>query len=513
MQRLTRSQFMLVIAMAAASLAARAVFLDARAIWFDEASSWLTAQMSAHELLASLRASTHVPLYYPLLSSWASVFGNSPVALRSFSVLFGLLTVFGCGVIGRQLHQCFTDRADEEQVVWFGLFVAALVGLSAFQVHCSVEARMYSLGTFLTVCTTACALRLRERPDSRATWFWLGVTTIASVYTHHLLVVTAAVQAAWLWWMPQENPDGEDGQSPCLWKARRYWVITTTTVILLWLPALWLWWQQFHRVRSGFWIQPMSLWTLPQTCLEFVASPPPGRWWEFREIGIPAALCFAWVLVDSWRRRDAHIRLLVLQSVVPVFVIGLVSLSTPLWEARYFRFAHVTLMILVANWLWEISPEQKHRIGIVTSSLLLSLVGVACFWGWRDIPHCQAMRGAMIEIENQTGVSRLVLVRSPLDFVVAKYYGSRPSAEGLQVRFWPQNADGPGEASHLITVTDYYHVADFRDVTEAWVIEPAHAQLSVLQTISDETAVYESDSSLEAWSVRLGRIPLECTQN
>jgi hypothetical protein len=170
-------------------------------------------------------------------------------------------------------------------------------------------------------------------------------------------------------------------------------------------------------------------------------------------------------------------------------------------------------MILVAIWLWEISPERNRRLGVVASSLLLSLTGVACFWVWRDIPHRQAIRGAMAQIENQTGSSGVVLVRSPLDFVVAKYYGSRSEAAGLCVRLWPEKTDEAGDAGHLITAADYYQAANFREQSYVWVIEPTHTQSPVLAPLGGETVVYESDFWLDAWSVKVGQVLIDHTRH
>ncbi len=87
----------------AVSLALRVVYLDERSLWFDEASSWLTSQFPLHRLMDSLKQSTHVPLYYPLLRIWMAIFGDSPTAIRSLSVVLGLLTACACGLLGGKL--------------------------------------------------------------------------------------------------------------------------------------------------------------------------------------------------------------------------------------------------------------------------------------------------------------------------------------------------------------------------------------------------------------------------
>ena len=168
--------------------------------------------MPLADLTHSLTQSTHVPLYYPVLRIWMSVFGDSPTALRSLSVLLGMCTAIGSGWLGwLVLHSSVANRPRGEretsdvegttsQTKWFGLFCAAVCGLNAFQVHASVEARMYSLGTFLTILSTGLALHVRSNPDCLRHWMLLTIVTLASLYTHHLLALTALVQALWLAW-------------------------------------------------------------------------------------------------------------------------------------------------------------------------------------------------------------------------------------------------------------------------------------------------------------------------
>lgn len=130
-----------------------------------------------------------------------AVFGDSPVALRGMSVTFGLTTVVGCGFLGRQLFQSMMPRHESSQANWFGIFCASLCGLNAFQVLASVEARMYSLGTMLQVLSTIATLNVAAAPHQKRRWLWLVVVTLASLYTHHFLALTAGINAMWLLYM------------------------------------------------------------------------------------------------------------------------------------------------------------------------------------------------------------------------------------------------------------------------------------------------------------------------
>ncbi|MFY9253037.1 MAG: hypothetical protein WAO83_06265 [Fuerstiella sp.] len=505
------------------SLALRLVNIDARSIWFDEASSWLTANMPLADLTHSLTQSTHVPLYYPVLRIWMSVFGDSPTALRSLSVLLGMCTAIGSGWLGwLVLHSSVANRPRGEretsdvegttsQTKWFGLFCAAVCGLNAFQVHASVEARMYSLGTFLTILSTGLALHVRSNPDCLRHWMLLTIVTLASLYTHHLLALTALVQALWLAWHLCSVPvtDRSVNQPQRRWM---YWKLSVGAVTLGWMPALLLWWKQFHRIQQGFWIPAMDAWTLPRTCLEFFASPPPGRWWEFREFGVPVLLSLVFVFCFVWTMGGPKIRLLVLQSLVPMVVVGLVSLKTPLWEARYFRFAHVSILLCVAFCVWNLSTRIHARRMLASITLLTMFCGSLLFWQWRDIPKRQANRGAAMLINSDAASARVpVVVTSPIDFIVMKYYGRQLQWPAERVKLWTGKNRDAAAAVHLISDADWWHppASDSPANDKVWLVEPVQSESLIPEVLLNRSVgVFRSDLWLDAWTVRIWKTPI-----
>src|SRR5437899_1954089 len=53
----------------------------------------LALRDSVADVLAGVRADTHPPLYFLLLHFWIRLFGESDLALRSLSALFGVLAL------------------------------------------------------------------------------------------------------------------------------------------------------------------------------------------------------------------------------------------------------------------------------------------------------------------------------------------------------------------------------------------------------------------------------------
>ncbi len=496
----------------------RIAFIDRRSLWFDEGSSWLTAHFGPADLLNSLRQSTHVPLYYPVLRAWMILFGESPVVLRSMSVFFGLLTVMACGLLGKAIAPVDTipQRQRLQAARWFGLFCAALCGCNAFQVWSSVEARMYSLGTLLTVLSTFATLTVAAHPNDLRRWLALVGLTMACVYAHHFLALTSLVQAAWLIWSIR-RPSASDGlsvevRSRVQSVATRYWMISVLVVGVLWVPGLALWSVQLQRVHHDFWIEPMSLWSVLETCCDFFLSPPPGRRWEFHWLGLSSAGLLLWLMLRLVRTMQASVALLWFQSIVPIGLIALVSLHTPLWESRYFRFAHVSLLVCVAMSLWTLSSNQKTRFAVCLLSLGVSIGASVASWDLRNVPGRQAVRGAMLQIAKaDPNAEMAVVVCSPMDFIVARCYAQHLNWSDERVKLWAGFQKLPEGAVHLITANDWWD-PDINpgDQESVWLLGSGDRASSIFSSLppGEHELKFPSDTWLDHWTVHLTRTDL-----
>ena len=109
------------------------------ALWYDEACSWATATDKAgimHNLLnVDLQ---HTPLYFVLLKIWMKIFGQGEIALRSLSLIFGILTIPLAYITGKK-------------IIKNGVLPALICTVSPVLVLFSAEVRMYSLVVFLVL--------------------------------------------------------------------------------------------------------------------------------------------------------------------------------------------------------------------------------------------------------------------------------------------------------------------------------------------------------------------------
>jgi 4-amino-4-deoxy-L-arabinose transferase-like glycosyltransferase len=172
-------------AILAVGLALRLIHLGRESLWLDESESWLHARRGLHVLWTQV-LSPHPPLYFSLLRLWL-LFGDSEAALRSLSVLFGVIAIALTYVLGRQVAGART-----------GLFAAALMATSALQIEYSQEARSYELLTAATVMASIgvvgvlAATRAGMWPSLIVCATYVGGMLIA-LYAHNIALLLFAV--------------------------------------------------------------------------------------------------------------------------------------------------------------------------------------------------------------------------------------------------------------------------------------------------------------------------------
>ena len=135
-------------------------------LWYDEACSWATSTDKAgimHNLLnIDLQ---HTPLYFIFLKFWMKFFGQAEVAMRSFSLIFGLLTIPLAFIAGNKISK---------NGFWAGLICA----VSPLLVIFSTEIRMYSLVVFLVLLSINYLLDFEQKGDKKSLSKLIGVNIL-----------------------------------------------------------------------------------------------------------------------------------------------------------------------------------------------------------------------------------------------------------------------------------------------------------------------------------------------
>ena len=113
-----------------------------------------------------------LPLYYMILRWWANIFGFDEFSLRSFSAIFGILSIGAVFYLARYL---FDER--------IGLLAALFSSINLTLIWYSQEARQYSYLLFLSLLSVIFLVRaLREKKVS----FFIGLIIVNAfiIYSH-----------------------------------------------------------------------------------------------------------------------------------------------------------------------------------------------------------------------------------------------------------------------------------------------------------------------------------------
>ncbi|MBZ0257255.1 glycosyltransferase family 39 protein, partial [bacterium] len=115
-------------------------FVNFKPLWVDEGYSALLARRSFSEINQALAYDAGPPMYYDLLHIWRMLFGESELALRSLSLLFGMATTV--------LIYQFARRWLSPRIAIYAALIWVVHPLSLFYLS---QARNYTLLTALAV--------------------------------------------------------------------------------------------------------------------------------------------------------------------------------------------------------------------------------------------------------------------------------------------------------------------------------------------------------------------------
>lgn len=173
-----------------AGLLARLWRMSQISLWSDEYHSIRVIRYPLSEIVAGRYVGDlNPPLYYLLLRLFTVPFGDGELALRSFSLIWGMAALALCGLIAWEL-------SGSRRV---SLAALALAACHPLLINYAVEVRSYALVTFLALLSIYAYLRARRA--RKAAWGWAalaGLGACASAYSHHFGGLIFGVLAAFL---------------------------------------------------------------------------------------------------------------------------------------------------------------------------------------------------------------------------------------------------------------------------------------------------------------------------
>lgn len=179
--------------------------ISSQSLWADEGNSAAMALRPFSEISARAAADIHPPGYYWLLSLWTKVFGDSEIALRSLSALWGVVLVWLVYQVVRRLF-------DRRTAAIAGFFTA----INPFLIAYSQEARMYAQLAALAALLFYGLVRFilhesrvlaadgsaKSISFSRSATLTIVLASLAGLYTHYTFPILAAaatlIYALWV---------------------------------------------------------------------------------------------------------------------------------------------------------------------------------------------------------------------------------------------------------------------------------------------------------------------------
>jgi len=399
-------------------LALRTYQLTARSVWFDEGFSARLIQFPFPEMLQRIGRDFHPPLYFILLQGWASIFRESAFALRSLSVLFGVLTILGAYLFAVEAfgknHLSTVSNPDSlARGRAIGLLSAALVAVSAFQIRYSQEVRMYSLAAALAMFSSWALFRALSPPSHLRRWLLFGSLALLMTFSHYYGLFTLAAQLLFIAIILLVRTEWRLTRvlhNRALWHA----LLTAAFVILGWLP----WLPVFLQQSSQMQLVSISRWDVCRLCCNmftvrehFFDNPP-------RQVQLLASgvcILVLWLL----RRKAGAAEWYILWSAVAPLLFC-IALSIPL-AMRYFIMAHAFLLVGLAVVVCRIPFRLERAIAVV--AVLVIFVGLFLdFQRDLDVAHRPGSRGAAAFLQDHRGPNEPVIVCMPFLYFPLLHY-------------------------------------------------------------------------------------------
>ncbi len=396
--------------------------LGAESIWLDEAHSARVSSQTLTSTIAEAASGLHPPLYFVILHFWMGLFGNSEVALRSLSAIFGIISILLIYQVGIALFN--------REV---GLISSFLSAVSHFHIQYSQEARPYTLLLLLSLLSFLFFIQILKHERK---WYYpcYLLANILLVYTHvfGLFMVAAQIFFLLLFWTKY---------SPQRLKLLSMQIATVVAILPL---AFLLGSVAISIVEHGFWIPEPSLMRIYDTlgvfaghavlllllffCLVIVAPfsirRMEGQW----TLGKPLESLKS----ISWNIRLGAINeilLLVIWLSLPIVLAFIVSKTiTPIYVIRYLIGASPALYLLVARGLNRLNMK-KGLYPVLLIIVLLAVPNLVHYYThaekqqWREVAQLVELNAQ----ENDVIIFCQDYTQDPFDY----YYTGRLEKFGI----------------------------------------------------------------------------------
>jgi 4-amino-4-deoxy-L-arabinose transferase-like glycosyltransferase len=386
--------------------------IGAWSVWFDESFSAFMVKQNFADIWHFTALDVNAPLYYFLLKIWSIFVGNSDIALRFLSVIFGIGSLVAGFFLSKKLFG--------KRVGYFALF---FMTLSPMLLRYATEMRCYTMLIFLLIMATYVFVLASEKA-SRKLWILYGILAAAAMWTHYYAALPILAHLVWRKMTAQKFFTRDFVTS----------LIVAAALFLPWLPTMIT---QLGVVQAfGFWIPPFGLDTATSFVGEMMVYSTHDRATNFVALGILGAIILLVILLIKSRRAIAqklrpNFLLILLLVILPPVVLAILSLPPlrPMFINRYVFFSMTIFSFLVAL---AVGIKLKLR-GFKIAQVVLFIIIVALnIWGLRNILHfgnynfdtnsISVAKNLMTKIAQNSPQKTIVIAENPWIFYDAVVY-------------------------------------------------------------------------------------------
>ena len=436
--------------------------IGAFSLWGVEAFTMIGVHQDWPDMFAYVVADiVHPPLFYILLKLWVGLGGESIVWLKLFPVLSGIGIVVPFYLLCRE----FDLQLPE---INLALILAAVNG---YLIHYAQELRMYSLFTFLAMCSFWLFIKyFKAGKPALKILIILTIVNLLAIYTHYYGWVVVGMEFLFL----------------LIWQRSKLIAFSLSTLVLLFCFAPWAYLViQEARAIGGLdrnldWIPKPHLDDILRLYKTFNGSM------SSRYANLVGLLLFSLPLLFwVWQfvrarfeaKKEEIIRFswLALLAFVPTISLFLLSQWTrqAVWTDRYLIFIAIPYMILVSIAINQLKPQWLRY------SWMMVVVLWAVYAGFNDLrTNRMAWEGVQLgsRVKWDQVVQEMVAANARQSSTQVPIYTLTLVSDGLRTGDWALSTsidyflDQQGESSfEIIYARDIYSVLDKADEEYFWV--------------------------------------------
>ena len=348
-------------------------------IWHDEAYSAYLIRGDFADIWNLTALDVHPPLYYFCLKIWSLLFGVSEIGLRSMSIFWGVVAIFGAFYLVKKLFDFKTASIATGFMVLAPMFV-----------RYAEEARMYTMVLAIVILSMLVLMKAVEvtwaTKKSKWTSWWLlyGLLLAIGMWTHYFIALAFVTQLAYLvlrYRRQMIRPDIITGY------------VMAIVLFLPWLPECF---KQVMSVEGGFWIPEVSGMTIINFLVESFIFIPDASWitnWGAVALFCGAVAIIGLIIYVITKRyimvKNSGGLLLAMMVVVPPILLLLLSLPPlkPMFVSRYLVYSATILWLFLGVLVAKINSKKIAGIfgGLLFVVAILGLNAVFTRWANSDI--------------------------------------------------------------------------------------------------------------------------------